>query len=129
MFAKRLKELRFKLELTQDVLAKTLGVSQQTIANWETGKVTPNILVLKEIVQRFNVSADYLLGCDDVEGVAQLSEEQVTVLSIMEELSVANKQKVLGYMEGLLHEQRYSRQVKFSTLKTFSTRPKIKVRG
>lgn len=129
MFSKRLKEVRFKFELTQDDLAKMLGVSQQTVANWETGKSAPNIAMLKEISQRFNVTADYLLGNDEADEVPQLSEEQTILLGDMEELDAVNKQKVFSYIRDLIRSQRFSRQVKSSTLKTFSARPKIRMRG
>ncbi len=39
MSLKTLKALRKRLKLTQKQLAKVLGVSKQTIANWESGRI------------------------------------------------------------------------------------------
>ena len=33
----KLKDARIKIEMTQEQVAEALGVSRQTISNWETG--------------------------------------------------------------------------------------------
>ena len=38
MFTKRLKELRKARGLSQGALAKELGLSQQAVGKWETGR-------------------------------------------------------------------------------------------
>lgn len=40
--ADQIKELRYKLELTQKYFAELLGVSQRTVEAWESGKNIPN---------------------------------------------------------------------------------------
>ena len=42
MFTKRLKELRKACGLSQGALAKELGLSQQVVGKWETGRSTPD---------------------------------------------------------------------------------------
>ena len=42
MFTKRLKELRKARGLSQGALAKELGLSQQAVGKWETGRSTPD---------------------------------------------------------------------------------------
>ena len=41
MFGERLKELRTLKGLSQEELGKRLGVSKQTVSNWEIENVTP----------------------------------------------------------------------------------------
>lgn len=43
MFTKRLKELRKARGLSQGALAKELGLSQQAVGKWETGRSTPDL--------------------------------------------------------------------------------------
>lgn len=62
MFASRLKELRINKGISQLGLAEILGMSQQAIGKWETGKATPDYENLKKLASFFNVSTDYLLG-------------------------------------------------------------------
>ena len=67
MFYKLLKTERIKKGLSQMALAKILGISQQTIGSWETGRTSPDLETLVKIAKFFNVSTDYLLGLTDIE--------------------------------------------------------------
>ena len=61
-----LKKLRKVKGLSQIELAKQLGVSQETVSKWESGKVIPDIKNLISMKTIFNVSIDYLLDFDIV---------------------------------------------------------------
>ena len=62
MYFKRLKDLRIDSDLTQKELADKLGISQQTLSDYEKGKYDlPNDLLIK-YADYFNVSVDYILG-------------------------------------------------------------------
>ena len=57
----RLRELRIKSGFTQNEIATKLGVSGQTILNWENGIYEPKINQLIQLADLFNVSVDYLV--------------------------------------------------------------------
>ncbi|MBR0163491.1 MAG: helix-turn-helix transcriptional regulator [Lachnospiraceae bacterium] len=57
-----LKILRKKRNLSQLRLAMELGLSQQSIHKYETGKAEPDIRTLIELSRFFHVSVDYLIG-------------------------------------------------------------------
>ena len=57
----RLRELRNKSGLTQNEIAAKLGVSGQTILNWENGIYEPKINQLIQLADLFDVSVDYLI--------------------------------------------------------------------
>lgn len=57
----RLRELRNKHSLTQSEIAQNLGVTSQTILNWENGIYEPKINQLIQLADLFNVSVDYLI--------------------------------------------------------------------
>ena len=77
MFAQRLKELRKLNGLSQAALSSLLGVTQQAVGKWETGRSTPDPQTLARVAayfkvstekmlrlsELFGVSTDYLLGC------------------------------------------------------------------
>ena len=65
MLSERLKEVREAQKLSQTEVAEKLGVSKQSIANWENGNIMPSIDMLIKISKYFNVSSDYLLGLND----------------------------------------------------------------
>ncbi len=64
MFAERLKELRSREKVTQEELAKIIGVERSTVGKYESAKkeVIPSVDVLSRIADFFHVSTDYLLG-------------------------------------------------------------------
>jgi putative transcriptional regulator len=49
--AKLVKELRFRLGMTQEQFAAELGVTLNTINRWENGKSNPSPLALEKITQ------------------------------------------------------------------------------
>lgn len=62
MFKKRLISLRKKKKLTQDELAKILGISRGALSMYEIGQREPDFATLKKIADFFHISTDYLLG-------------------------------------------------------------------
>ena len=60
-FGKIIKKLRIKNNLTQKEFAEKLGVTYQAVSKWENGKNMPDIMLLKEISNIFNVNIEELL--------------------------------------------------------------------
>ena len=55
-----LKSARVNANLTQLEAAKRLGVTRQTLSNWETGKSYPSVVKFKVIEKVYGVSYDNL---------------------------------------------------------------------
>lgn len=66
---KRIRELRKEKCVTQDVLARALGVTQDSISLWETDKRIPDTQYVVGMAKYFDVTADYLLGLSDEYGI------------------------------------------------------------
>lgn len=64
-FKVRIRQLREDKELTQEELAKVLGISRATLASWEIGRREPDFETASKIADFFGVSVDYLLGRTD----------------------------------------------------------------
>lgn len=56
----KIVELRKKYHLTQEKLAEKVGVSRQTLANWESDLTSPNLNQASTLSQIFKVSLDEL---------------------------------------------------------------------
>ena len=57
----RIADLRTALNLTQLELAERLGVTDRAVSKWETGASYPDITLLPQLADIFNVTTDYLL--------------------------------------------------------------------
>lgn len=65
-FAQRLKELRLEKKTEAKDFAAYIGVSEETILNWESGKSVPKKnFVLVKIAIFFDESSDYIVGLSD----------------------------------------------------------------
>ena len=69
-----IKRLRRERELTQEALAEYLGVTFQSVSNWERGESYPDITILPEIAQFFRVSTDDLLGMSKAQAQKKINE-------------------------------------------------------
>jgi transcriptional regulator with XRE-family HTH domain len=57
-----IRDLRLKMNLSQEELATELYVTRQAVSRWENGETLPNTETLKELSKLFNVSINTLLG-------------------------------------------------------------------
>lgn len=56
----RLKKLRRTLDLTQQAFADSIGLKQNTIAQYEMGRTVPSDAILFSICREFNVNEEWL---------------------------------------------------------------------
>ena len=69
-FGARLQKTRNLSGLTQEQLAKKLGISKQTISSYESNVKKPSILTARKLARALNCSLDYLLGLENSETIA-----------------------------------------------------------
>ena len=70
-----IKRLRREKDLTQEALAEFLGVTFQSVSNWERGESYPDITMLPEIAGFFKVSVDELLGINKAENEHEINSK------------------------------------------------------
>lgn len=62
-----LRKIRVQNNLSQEKFAEILGVSRQTVVNWECGKSLPTADKIQKITKEFSVTFDMLCGSDKEE--------------------------------------------------------------
>ena len=60
MLGQNLKDMRIRNKYNQEDIAEQLGVTKQTISNWEKGKRTPDIDSLIKLANIYQVTLDSL---------------------------------------------------------------------
>lgn len=81
-FGNRLKTLRLKANMTQEQLAKKLGLTKSVISAYETDLRLPSYDVLIHIAKIYNVTSDYLLGLEQKREIdlSGLTNEEIEAL-------------------------------------------------
>lgn len=65
MLGEQIKSLRMARNISQVTLANQLGVTKQSVSNWENNNILPSIDMLKKIAAYFSCTTDYLLELDE----------------------------------------------------------------
>lgn len=85
MLNQRIRDLRMSRKMSQVELADALGVSKQSVSNWENDNIQPSIEMLVKLSRVFSVSTDYLLGLEwgDSLSVTGLSPEVIAHIRLL----------------------------------------------
>ena len=85
MLHEQIRRLRMARGITQVELAHRLGVSKQSVSNWESNNIQPSIELLEKIADLFGVTTDHLLGREPLQmlDVSGLTAQQITHLQML----------------------------------------------
>jgi transcriptional regulator with XRE-family HTH domain len=77
IIAANISDLRRRHNMTQLELAERLNYTDKAISKWERGESIPDVLVLKQIADLFDVTVDYLLQEEHPASAETAEQEQV----------------------------------------------------
>lgn len=72
----QIKKFRLNAEMTQTELAEKLYTTRQTVSKWEQGTIEPNIEMLIQLAQLFDVTVDELITGE--QSISESSQTQIT---------------------------------------------------
>ncbi len=90
---KFLKGLRKEKGITQEQLAEILGISNRTISRWETGNNMPDISLLVEIAEYFDVSILEIINGE--RNKEKMNEEIKEVAESLSDYANTEKEKIM----------------------------------
>ena len=94
----KIKELRKKLNLTQEKLSEKIGVSAMTVRRWEWGDRIPRANELEKLAQALGTTAGYLLGETENAGAhEEKTPDEKNNLPINDTSDVSEDDLDLGY--------------------------------
>ncbi|MBQ8663490.1 MAG: helix-turn-helix transcriptional regulator [Eubacterium sp.] len=96
MLGEQIKRIRLANKLSQVQMARMLGVSKQSVSNWENDNMVPSIGMMRKICDKFSCSADYLLELDEERHLkietSKLTVEQVAhIQQLVDDLANLNQ--------------------------------------
>lgn len=113
----RLKDARISAHLTQEDLAKKIGITKGAIANYENGVSTPRIELLFGLMTVLGVDANYLYQDDVNFGPVEITDATEDILlGKVRQLNDAGKVKLSNYADDLLQIDQYRAEKKPLTI-------------
>lgn len=95
-----IRNLRKERKLTQEQLAEALGITVGAVSKWESGANTPDLSVIAELADFFEISIDALLGFELQSGAAKKLAERIFELGTekrFEEASAEAEKALVKY--------------------------------
>lgn len=100
---KNIRIIRERQRLTQEELAKLLGVSQRTVSSWEVDRTEPKMGMIERLCKVLNCKKTDII--EDTNYARQLSSIEADIMQIVFKLTEENKKILLMQGKFLLHEQ------------------------
>lgn len=94
-FSEKLKLVRKESNMTQEEVAQRLGVTRATYSRYELGQREPNVEMLKNISNVFNVSVDFLVNTNKYNKDAVLNSTEQKLLQIFRDLNVQGQDYIM----------------------------------
>ena len=95
MLGEQIRDLRIAKNLSQVQLADRLGVTKQSVSNWENNNILPSVDMLKRIADYFHCSTDYLLEMEEgkvyIETTHLTLEQTMHLQQLVEDFNLLNK--------------------------------------
>ncbi len=95
-----LKKLRNEKGITQEILAEQFGVSSRTVSRWENGNNMPDISILVEIAEFYDVDIREII--DGERKSENMTQETKEVLAKTAEYTSLEKEKFLKSLKGIV---------------------------
>lgn len=100
----RIRDLRIEKNITQVRLSIELGVTQETVSAYETGKHLPSVNSLLKLSTIFNASLDYIMGLSNVRKpltLSNLNNNELELLLMYQNLDSSKKAIAVAFLSGL----------------------------
>lgn len=93
MLGDRIREIRLAKKMSQVELANLLGVTKQSVSNWENENIQPSIEMLSRLSDVLAVSSDFLLSKEEVRYLDVTGLEETTIQHLQALIAELRKSK------------------------------------
>lgn len=105
-FSHRITAIRKEMKYSQEKFGELVGMSQRSVAAWESGDRFPSYAVLSDLADRLDVSVDYLLGRTEDKKIKEQPTDQdgellSQVISRIQDLPDPALARVSDFLNGI----------------------------
>ena len=99
LIGKKIKEIRKRENLTQELFSEKIGIEPSSLSNIENGKSFPSMVTVINITDKFNVSFNDFF---DTEYLINENDLEQEIINIIKKQSYKNKQLIFKIIKQFL---------------------------
>ncbi|ALS27853.1 Xre family transcriptional regulator [Paenibacillus sp. 32O-W] len=100
----RLKELRLKRNLSQEEVARQIGITRSAYSHYEINNRQPVYETLIKLSDFFGVSVDYMIGGVHSRGAPQVTPEAIEIIRLLDDMDQEKRQKSLDKIRDAIRQ-------------------------
>ena len=100
----RLRELRLRKSLSQEEVARQIGVTRSAYSHYEINNRQPVYETLKKLAVLFNVSLDYIIGGEPVKPETQVTPEAIEIIRILNSMDQEKRKQSIDRMMAVIRQ-------------------------
>ncbi len=99
-FGKRLATIRKEKKISQEYLAKCVGILANVLGRYERGEARPSIEMATKLADALKVSLDFLVGKTEL----QIDQEIIDKIMTIQQLPEDDKHCIMYTIDGLIRD-------------------------
>lgn len=103
---KKIRQLRFKAGLTQEMLADRMGLSPQSVSKWENGAAMPDITSLPVLAEIFGVTIDDLFDLSTEQRLSRIENRLDTEEDLPQDIFLEYEE----FLRSQLDDEQYGKR-------------------
>lgn len=100
----RLRELRLYKNLSQEEVAKQIGITRSAYSHYEINNRQPVYETLKKLAILFHVSLDFIIGGEPVKAETQVTPEAIEIIRILNNMDHDKRRISLDRMMAMIKQ-------------------------
>jgi transcriptional regulator with XRE-family HTH domain len=100
----RLRELRLRKSLSQEEVARQIGVTRSAYSHYEINNRQPVYETLKKLAVLFNVSLDYIIGGEPAKPETQVTPEAIEIIRILNSMDQEKRKQSIDRMMAVIRQ-------------------------
>jgi transcriptional regulator with XRE-family HTH domain len=100
----RLRELRLRKNISQEEVAKQIGITRSAYSHYEINNRQPVYETLKKLAVLFNVSLDYIIGGESAKPDTPVTPEAIEIIRILNGMDQERRKQSIDRMMAVLKQ-------------------------
>ncbi|SDW60694.1 helix-turn-helix domain-containing protein [Paenibacillus sp. CF384] len=100
----RLRELRLRKHISQEEVARQIGITRSAYSHYEINNRQPVYETLKKLAILFNVSLDYIIGGEAARSETPVTPEAIEIIRILNGMDQERRKQSIDRMMAVIRQ-------------------------